>query len=90
MINHYKSNELYFSDMATDMVNDLTHSTGSNVSVYSVDGELLASSDEAAFLKKSDEDLKEAISGNTAYHIIYDRSKAEALFHIQLSLTERK
>ncbi|GIN61926.1 sensor histidine kinase [Robertmurraya siralis] len=80
LINHYKSNELYFSDMATDMVNDLTHSTGSNVSVYSVDGELLASSDEAAFLKKSDEDLKEAISGNTAYHIIYDRSKAEALF----------
>ncbi|MCY8216084.1 sensor histidine kinase [Bacillus haynesii] len=80
LINHYKNNELYFGDMADEMVDNLNHSTGSNVGVYTVNGALLASSDQKVFSRGSDEDLKQAIKGKTAYHITYNRNKAEVFF----------
>lgn len=80
LINHYKNNELYFGDMADEMVDNLNHSTGSNVGVYTVKGALLSSSDQKAFSRGSDEDLKQAIKGKTAYHITYNRNKAEVFF----------
>ncbi len=58
LINHYKNNELYFGDMAEEIVESLTHSTGSNVGVYTVDGTLLSSSNKTVFSQGSDEDLK--------------------------------
>ncbi|MEC0685582.1 HAMP domain-containing sensor histidine kinase, partial [Bacillus haynesii] len=58
----------------------LNHSTGSNVGVYTVNGALLASSDQKVFSRGSDEDLKQAIKGKTAYHITYNRNKAEVFF----------
>ncbi|MCY8644281.1 sensor histidine kinase [Bacillus haynesii] len=80
LINHYKNNELYFGDMADEIVDNLNHSTGSNVGVYTVNGALLASSDQKVFSRGSDEDLKQAIKGKTAYHITYNRNKAEVFF----------
>ncbi|WP_195536661.1 HAMP domain-containing sensor histidine kinase [Bacillus paralicheniformis] len=80
LINHYKNNELYFGDMADEMVDNLNHSTGSNVGVYTVNGALLSASDQKAFSRGSDEDLKQAIKGKTAYHITYNRNKAEVFF----------
>ena len=80
LINHYKNNELYFGDMADEIVDNLNHSTGSNVGVYTVNGALLASSDQKVFSRGSDEDLKQAIKGKTAYHITYNRNKAEVSF----------
>ncbi|MCY8614777.1 sensor histidine kinase [Bacillus haynesii] len=80
LINHYKNNELYFGDMADEIVDNLNHSTGSNVGVYTVNGALLASSDKKVFSRGSDEDLKQAIKGKTAYHITYNRNKAEVFF----------
>nr|WP_206702777.1 HAMP domain-containing sensor histidine kinase [Bacillus sonorensis] len=80
LINHYKNNELYFGDMADEIADNLNHSTGSNVSVYTVDGTLLSSTDKKVFSGGNDEDLKQAIKGKTAYHITYDRNKAEVFF----------
>ncbi|MCY8380886.1 sensor histidine kinase [Bacillus haynesii] len=80
LINHYKNNELYFGDMADEIVDNLNHSTGSNVGVYTVNGALLASSDQKVFSRGSDEDLKQAIKGKTAYQITYNRNKAEVFF----------
>ncbi|MCY8021304.1 sensor histidine kinase [Bacillus licheniformis] len=80
LINHYKNNELYFGDMADEMVDNLNHSTGSNVGVYTVDGALLSSSDQKVFSRGSDEDLQQAIKGKTAYHITYNRNKAKVFF----------
>lgn len=80
LINHYKNNELYFDDMADEIVESLTHSTGSNVGVYSVDGNLLSSSNKTVFSQGIDEDLEKAINGKNAYHITYDRNKAQVFF----------
>ncbi|PAD26036.1 two-component sensor histidine kinase [Niallia circulans] len=76
LINHFKNNRLYFGDMAEEMVQDLNYSTGSSISVYNLNGNLLASSDEKAFSGARKEDLQQAIKGETAYHITYDRRKA--------------
>ncbi|MCE5173476.1 HAMP domain-containing histidine kinase [Paenibacillus profundus] len=80
LINHFTSNELYFGEMALEMANDLKHATGSNVSVYTVDGELLYSSDKSMFPYQKDSDLKQAIKGRTAYSITYDHNTASVLF----------
>ncbi len=80
LINHYKNNELYFGDMADEIVDSLTHSTGSNVGVYTVDGTLLSSSNKTVFSQGMDEDLAKAINGKNAYHITYDRDQAQVFF----------
>ena len=80
LMNTYKSNELYFGDMADEMADNLHRSTGSDVSVYNVNGALLSSSNKKVFSGKSDDDLKQAIKGKTAYHISNDRNKAEVFF----------
>ncbi|NTU18048.1 HAMP domain-containing sensor histidine kinase [Bacillus subtilis] len=80
LINHYKNNELYFGDMADEIVDSLTHSTGSNVGVYTVDGTLLSSSNKTVFSQGIDEDLAKAINGKNAYHITYDRNQAQVFF----------
>ena len=76
--------------MADEMVDNLNHSTGSNVGVYTVDGALLSSSDQKVFSRGSDEDLQQAIKGKTAYHITYNRNKAKVFSHIRLSLKAQK
>ena len=80
LINHYKNNELYFGDMADEIVDSLTHSTGSNVGVYTVDGTLLSSSNKTVFSQGIDEDLAKAINGKNAYHITYDQNQAQVFF----------
>lgn len=80
LINHYKNNELYFGDMADEIVDSLTHSTGSNVGVYTVDGTLLSSSNKTMFSQGIDDDLAKAINGKNAYHITYDRNQAQVFF----------
>ncbi|MGM1049241.1 MAG: HAMP domain-containing sensor histidine kinase [Bacillota bacterium] len=80
LINHYSSNELYFGEMAQEMSKDLNQATGSSVSIYTVDGDLLYSSDKSMFSKQQDSDLKQAIKGNTAYSITYENNDASVLF----------
>lgn len=80
LINHYKNNELYFGDMADEIVESLTHSTGNNIGVYTVNGTLLSSSNKTVFSQGADEDLKKAINGKNAYHITHDQNKAEVFF----------
>ncbi|MBY8912873.1 HAMP domain-containing histidine kinase [Bacillus sp. YC2] len=80
LINHYKNNELYFGDMADEIVESLTHSTGNNIGVYTVNGTLLSSSNKTVFSQGTDEDLKKAINGKNAYHITHDQNKAEVFF----------
>ncbi|TAH79367.1 HAMP domain-containing histidine kinase [Bacillus subtilis] len=80
LINHYKNNELYFGDMADEIVDSLTHSTESNVGVYTVDGTLLSSSNKTMFSQGIDDDLAKAINGKNAYHITYDRNQAQVFF----------
>ncbi|MEY9093596.1 ATP-binding protein [Paenibacillus sp. RC84] len=79
LINHFSNNRLYFGQMAEEMANDLNHATGSSVGVYTVDGELLYSSDKS-IPHLTNGDLKEAIEGKTAYSITYDRNTASVLF----------
>ncbi|MFJ5672475.1 histidine kinase dimerization/phospho-acceptor domain-containing protein [Bacillus safensis] len=80
LINHYKNDELYFGDMSSDIVENLSHSTGNNVGVYTLDGKLLTSSNETVFSKGSEDDLKHAINGKDAYHITYDQHQADVFY----------
>lgn len=79
LINHFSNNRLYFGQMAEEMANDLNHATGSSVSVYTVNGELLYASDES-IPHLTNGDLKQAVEGKAAYSITYDRDKTSVLF----------
>ncbi len=80
LINHYTNGELYFGQMAEEMVSDLHYATSSDVGAYAADGTLLSSSDRTAFANRTDVDLKQALSGKTAYSITYDDDSGSVLF----------
>lgn len=79
-INHFTNNDLYFGQMAEEMVNDLQHATASDVSAYTVDGVMVYSSNPAVFAGAKDEDLQLALQGKTAYTITYDNRSASVLY----------
>ncbi|MCM3628326.1 ATP-binding protein [Paenibacillus glycanilyticus] len=80
LINHFTNNDLYFGQMAEEMVSDLHRATSSDVSAYTVDGILLYSSDESKFAGRSTEDLKLSLGGKTAYTITYEGSTGSVLY----------
>ncbi|SEF72308.1 Signal transduction histidine kinase [Paenibacillus sp. UNC499MF] len=80
MINHFNTDDMYFQQMAEEMVRDLNHVTSSDTSAYSVEGELIFASDEARFLSANPEDLQHALNGKTAYRIHYMDEKAEVFY----------
>ncbi|MFF2092779.1 ATP-binding protein [Paenibacillus sp. NPDC058174] len=80
LINHFTNNEVYFGQIAEEMIGDLLYATSSEVSAYSIDGSLLYASDPAVFAGSSDNDLKQALRGSTAYTISYDSGTAAVLY----------
>lgn len=79
-INHFTNDDLYFGQMAQELVSDLDHATSSRVGAYTVDGVRLYASDAEAFAGEADGDLRQAIQGKTAYTISYERRGASVLF----------
>ncbi|OBZ15976.1 cell wall metabolism sensor histidine kinase WalK [Bacillus sp. FJAT-26390] len=79
LINHFTNDQLYFGQMAEEMVQDLRHSTSSSVSAYTVDGKMLYASDKLPF-SGADEDLKQALLGKTAYTISYSSGNTSVLY----------
>lgn len=80
LINHYANGELYFGQMAEEIVSDLRYAASSEVGAYSVNGELLSSTDRTAFAGRADDDLQQALDGKTAYSITYDDDSGFVLF----------
>ncbi|RJE87775.1 sensor histidine kinase [Paenibacillus sp. 1011MAR3C5] len=80
LINHFSNNELYFGEMAEELGKNLYHATGNSVGVYTVQGDLLFSTDKSAFLQLEKNDLVEAINGKTAYNIRSDENQTSVLF----------
>ncbi|MBU9709244.1 HAMP domain-containing histidine kinase [Paenibacillus sp. AK121] len=80
LINHFSSNELYFGGIAKEIATDLNHTTNSSIGVYTVEGKLLYAPDNSPFQQQMQSDLQQAIGGNTAYSITYDRNKTTVLF----------
>jgi len=76
LINHFTNDDLYFGQMAEEIVSDLKRATSSEVSAYTVDGVLLHASSNEAFAGATDEDLKQALEGKTAYTITYKQGTA--------------
>lgn len=79
LINHFSNDQLYFGQMAEEMVQDLRRSTSSDVSAYSVNGDMLYASDKRPFSGTND-DLKQALLGKTAYTISYEAGKGTVLY----------
>lgn len=75
MIHHFANDEVYFGQIAEEMVKDLQYDTSSEIGMYSLDGELLYSSDITLFATAGD-DLKQAIEGKTAYTLSYPDGQA--------------
>ncbi|REE55419.1 signal transduction histidine kinase [Paenibacillus taihuensis] len=71
LIHHFTNNDLYFGQMAEEMIDDLHRASSSDVAAYTVDGILLYASDGSAFSSRSTDDLKQALDGKTAYTITY-------------------
>ncbi|MBE3650777.1 sensor histidine kinase [Paenibacillus polymyxa] len=80
LINHFSSNELYFGEIAREIATNLNHTTDSSIGVYTVEGKLLYAPDSSIFQQQMQSDLQQAIDGNTAYSITYDRHKTTVLF----------
>lgn len=76
LINHFTNDDLYFGQMAEEMTTDLNRATLSEVGAYTIDGVLLYSTSSAAFAGASDDDLKQALAGKTAYTISYEQGTA--------------
>lgn len=79
LTHHFVNDEIYFGQMAQELIRDLQYTTSSVVGMYSLEGELLASSDPGIFTMTG-EDLKEALQGRTAYTITYADGKASVLY----------
>lgn len=80
LINHFTNNDLYFGQMAEEMVAELHHATSSDVSAYTVDGMLIYSSDRRLFAGRGNDDLRQALNGKTAYTLTYEGSAGSVLY----------
>ncbi|WP_409340761.1 sensor histidine kinase [Paenibacillus sp. MBLB4367] len=79
MINHFDNDEMYFQQMAKEMAEELRYVTSSAVGAYSVKGDLLFATDEAKF-DGGDDDLKQALTGKTAYSISYANGLSQVYY----------
>ncbi|MFF2889656.1 ATP-binding protein [Paenibacillus sp. NPDC057967] len=80
LMNHFGNDDIYFEQIAEEMIRDLYYATSSEVSAYSIDGKLIHASDAAVFTGTTADDLEEAIRGNTAYTISYEGGTASVLY----------
>ncbi|MCR8631788.1 sensor histidine kinase [Paenibacillus radicis (ex Xue et al. 2023)] len=90
MINHYNNDEIYFQQMAKEMVEDLHHVSSSEVSAYTVSGDRIYTSNDQKFMSGIDEDLKNALNGKTAYTIYYTNSAAEVYYSYPVVMDGKK
>ncbi|WP_274650585.1 sensor histidine kinase [Paenibacillus humicola] len=90
MINHFDSDDIYFRQIAGDMVQELHAVTSSSVGAYSVGGALLNASDKSAFAGAEDSDLKLAVAGKTAYTVFESGSDAKVYYSYPVVVDGRK
>jgi signal transduction histidine kinase len=91
MINHFTHDEIYFGQIAQEMVDDLFRSTSSDISAYSTKGELLYASNKDKFAGIAvDEDLKVALNGKTAYTIKHSNNLTEVYYSYPVVIEGKK
>ncbi|NOU93849.1 HAMP domain-containing protein [Paenibacillus sp. LMG 31456] len=90
MINHYNNDEIYFQQMAKEMVEDLHHVSSSEVSAYTVSGDRIYTSNDQKFPNGIDDDLQNALNGKTAYTIYYTNSAAEVYYSYPVVMDGKK
>ncbi|SDE14683.1 Signal transduction histidine kinase [Paenibacillus sp. UNCCL117] len=79
LTHHFTSDEIYFEQIAEETATVLQYAASSGVAMYSIAGELLYASDQAAFTT-SGEDLQLARQGKTAYTLTRAKRGASVLF----------
>ncbi|MDQ6422895.1 HAMP domain-containing sensor histidine kinase [Paenibacillus sp. LHD-117] len=80
LINHFANDDIYFAQIAEEMIGDLRYATSSEVGAYTVGGKLIQASETFAFADAAEDDLKQAVRGATAYTISYDGGTASVLY----------
>ncbi|GJM81140.1 hypothetical protein HMSSN139_36360 [Paenibacillus sp. HMSSN-139] len=82
LINHFTNDDLYFGQMAEEMVTDLNRATSSEISAYTLDGVLLYSTSGEAFAGVSDDDLRQALAGKPHTRSPMKRGRPPFTIHI--------
>lgn len=80
LIHHFDNDEIYFRQIAEDIVIELRHVTSSDVGAYTLSGEMIYASDPSKFSGGEDDDLKLAQDGKTAYTMTYSEAQAEVYY----------
>ncbi|ULL18323.1 sensor histidine kinase [Paenibacillus sp. H1-7] len=90
MINHYASDEIYFQQMSKELVDELRHVSSSHVSAYSVQGDKLQSSAGFPLSREGDEDLHNALNGQTSFTVQYSNRAAEVYYSYPVEIDGKK
>lgn len=90
MINHYANDEIYFQQMAKELVEELRHVSSSQVSAYSIQGDKLHSTDGFPSSGAGDDDLKNALNGKTSFTVHYSDRAAEAYYSYPVEIDGKK
>ncbi|WP_163860170.1 sensor histidine kinase [Paenibacillus elgii] len=90
MINHFGNDEIYFRQMAKDVVEELRQVTSSEISAYGVNGELVYASAGWKNSNTAGDDLDHALNGKTSYTINYTDSTAEAYYSYPVVIDGKK
>ncbi len=89
LTHHFESDEIYFGQIAEELVKTLQHSSSSEVAVYSLRGDLLYSS-KASLFAHATEDLRQALAGKEAYTITTGKQEASVLYSYPAVINGKK
>lgn len=90
MINDYNNEEVYFEKLSNDIVNELVDVIKSEVGVYTVDGELLYSSNEEKFTHSNFRDIDNAVNDKVSYTIQNGKDRTEIYFSYPVIIVGNK
>ncbi|MFB9278425.1 sensor histidine kinase [Cohnella cellulosilytica] len=90
LVNHFSNDDVYFEQIAEEIIGDLYYATSSEVGAYTIDGRLIHASDPAVFSGTTGDDLEQALRGSTAYTISYDGGTAGVLYSYPVVIDGKK
>ncbi|MDR6550343.1 HAMP domain-containing sensor histidine kinase [Paenibacillus qinlingensis] len=80
LINHFTNDQIYFQQIAKEMVEELRQVSSNEISAYTVEGQKIYTTNLFHSNETTENDLKQAMNGKTAYTISYVNGLANVYF----------
>ncbi|WMM23395.1 HAMP domain-containing sensor histidine kinase [Tissierella sp. MB52-C2] len=90
MINNYNNTKIYFEKSAKDISEELVTVINADIGVYSLNGELIYSSNRKKFTDSKLEDINNAINSKTSYTIKHNQDTTEIYFSYPVIISGNK